>query len=151
MQPGSIVRCRKRDWVLLPSDQPDVVLLRPLAGASDQVVAIHRRLADLVGYTLPEERLQPATFPLPTVDQVADAAAIRLLWQAARLTLREGAAPLRSLGRISIRPRTYQFVPLLMALRLHPVRLLIADDVGVGKTIEALLIARELIDRQEIR
>jgi len=151
MQPGSIVRCRKRDWVLLPSDQPDVVLLRPLAGASDQVVAIHRRLADLVGYTLPEERLQPATFPLPTVDQVADAAAIRLLWQAACLTLREGAAPLRSLGRISIRPRTYQFVPLLMALRLHPVRLLIADDVGVGKTIEALLIARELIDRQEIR
>ena len=67
------------------------------------------------------------------------------------LTLREGAAPFRSLGRISIRPRSYQFVPLLMALRLDPVRLLIADDVGVGKTIEALLIARELLDRGEIR
>ncbi|MDW8012025.1 MAG: helicase-related protein [Bacteroidota bacterium] len=76
---------------------------------------------------------------------------MRLLWQAARLTLREGAAPLRSLGRISIRPRVYQFVPLLMALRLQPVRLFIADDVGVGKTIEALLIARELLDRGEIR
>jgi superfamily II DNA or RNA helicase len=55
------------------------------------------------------------------------------------------------LGRLSIRPRVYQFVPLLMALRLDPVRLLIADDVGVGKTIEALLIARELWDRGEIR
>ena len=37
-----------------------------------------------------------------------------------------------------------------MALRLDPVWLLIADDVGVGKTIEALLIARELLDRREI-
>ena len=36
-----------------------------------------------------------------------------------------------------------------MALRLDPVRLLIADDVGIGKTIEALLIARELLDRGE--
>ncbi len=37
-----------------------------------------------------------------------------------------------------------------MAMRLDPVRLLIADDVGIGKTIEAALIARELIDRGEI-
>lgn len=65
--------------------------------------------------------------------------------------LREGATPFRSLGRISIRPRKYQFVPLMMALRLDPVRLLIADDVGIGKTIEALLIARELWDRGQIR
>ena len=36
-----------------------------------------------------------------------------------------------------------------MALRLDPVRLLIADDVGIGKTIEAALIARELLDRGE--
>jgi len=40
---------------------------------------------------------------------------------------------------------------MLMALRIDPIRLLIADDVGVGKTIEALLIARELLDRGEIR
>ncbi|MCX7689052.1 MAG: DEAD/DEAH box helicase, partial [Fimbriimonadales bacterium] len=90
-------------------------------------------------------------FPLPTVEDVSNFTSAELLWNAARLTLREGAAPFRSLGRISIRPRTYQFVPLLMALRLDPVRLLIADDVGVGKTIEALLIARELWDRGEIQ
>ncbi|MFM7373336.1 MAG: DEAD/DEAH box helicase, partial [Sphaerospermopsis kisseleviana] len=37
-----------------------------------------------------------------------------------------------------------------MALRLETVRLLIADDVGIGKTIEAGLIVRELLDRGEI-
>jgi len=149
MNPGAIVRCRNREWVLMPSDQPDVTLLRPLTGATDDVVAIHKRLAELTG--LLGERASSATFPLPTTDDVADAASAHLLWQAARLTLREGATPFRSLGRISIRPRIYQFVPLLMALRLDLVRMLIADDVGVGKTIEALLVARELLDRGEIK
>ena len=151
MNPGSIVRFRNREWVLLPSDQPELLMLRPLTGATDEVVAVHRRLSELAGYSFPEERIHPASFPPPSPDQISDAAAAHLLWQAARLTLREGAAPFRSLGRISIRPRTYQFVPLMMALRLDPVRLLIADDVGVGKTIEALLIARELWDRGEIK
>ncbi|MDZ7338046.1 MAG: DEAD/DEAH box helicase [candidate division KSB1 bacterium] len=150
MNPGTIVRCRNRDWVLLPGDG-DVYLLRPLAGTSDEIVAIHRQLATLVGYALPEERVTPSTFPWPTAEDVSDAASAHLLWQAARLTLRDTAAPFRSFGRISIRPRVYQLVPLLMALRLHPVRLFIADDVGIGKTIEALLVARELYDRGEIR
>src|SRR3989304_1440440 len=48
-------------------------------------------------------------------------------------------------------PRPSQLVPLMMALRLAPVRLLIADDVGIGKTIEAGLVARELLDRGEIQ
>ena len=34
-----------------------------------------------------------------------------------------------------------------MSLRLNPVRMLVADDVGIGKTIEAATIARELLDR----
>src|SRR5690606_20256954 len=38
----------------------------------------------------------------------------------------------------------------LMALKLDPVRMLIADDVGIGKTVEACLVARELIDRAEV-
>jgi superfamily II DNA or RNA helicase len=39
---------------------------------------------------------------------------------------------------------------MLMALKLDPVRLLIADDVGIGKSIEACLVAREMLDRGEI-
>lgn len=122
MNAGSIVRCRNRDWVLLPSDRSDLFLLRPLAASSDEVVAVHRQLADLIGAELPEEKVRPSMFPLPSVDDVSDVASAHLLWQAARLTLREGATPLRSLGRVSIRPRVYQFVPLLMALRLDPVQ-----------------------------
>jgi SNF2 family DNA or RNA helicase len=42
-------------------------------------------------------------------------------------------------------------VPLIMALRQESVRLLIADDVGVGKTVEALLIVKELLERRKIK
>ena len=151
MNPGSIVRYRNRNWVELPSENSRYRVLRPLAGARDQTVQVDTCLQNLLMHQFREERLEPSSFPLPRVEEVQNAASAYLLWQAARLTLREGAAPLRSLGRISVRPRTYQFVPLLMALRLNPVRLFIADDVGVGKTIEALLIARELWDRGEIK
>lgn len=151
MQPGSIVRVRGRDWVLLPSESENVCLLRPLTGTIDDVVALHKSISNIIQYYIPEERISPSQFPPPSLDDLSDAASSHLLWQASRLTLRDGAAPFRSLGRVSIRPRVYQFVPLLMALRLDPVRLFIADDVGVGKTIEALLVARELFDRGEVR
>jgi len=151
MRPGSIVRLRDRDWVLLPSDDEDIYRLRPLTGITDEVIAVHRSLTTIIQYALPEESIRPSQFPPPSSDDLSDATSAHLLWQASQLTLRDGAAPFRSLGRISIRPRVYQFVPLLMALRLDPVRLFIADDVGVGKTIEALLIARELFDRGEVR
>ncbi|MEZ5492865.1 MAG: helicase-related protein [Gammaproteobacteria bacterium] len=66
------------------------------------------------------------------------------------LKLRAGAGPYRSFGNIAVEPRAYQLVPLMMALKQPTIRLLIADDVGIGKTIEAGLIAREMLDRGEI-
>ena len=44
----------------------------------------------------------------------------------------------------------FQFKPLLRLLRADQPRLLIADDVGVGKTIEAGLILKELSSRQQL-
>ena len=73
-----------------------------------------------------------------------------MLRDAFRLALRRGAGPFRSAGRVVFAPKAYQLVPLMMALKLDTVRLLIADDVGIGKTIEGGLIARELLDRGEI-
>jgi len=150
MELGSIVKCRNRNWVLLPSES-DIYLLRPLTGGSDEVIKIKKGLSNIIGYDLPTERVVPSFFPPPSKEDFQDFASAHILWNAVRLNLRESAAPFRSLGRISIRPRVYQFVPLLMALKLDPVRLFIADDVGVGKTIEALLVARELYDRGEIK
>jgi superfamily II DNA or RNA helicase len=53
--------------------------------------------------------------------------------------------------RAGIRLDAYQLEPLRKALRLPRVNLFIADDVGLGKTIEAGLIARELLLRKKAR
>ena len=51
--------------------------------------------------------------------------------------------------RAGIRIDAYQMEPLRKALRLPRVNLFIADDTGLGKTIEARLIARELLLRRK--
>jgi superfamily II DNA or RNA helicase len=140
--PGNLVRARGREWVVQNDSRRDWLRLRPLGGADDDSIAL-----------IPELELQavePATFPWPDPGQPGNHAAALLLRDALRLKLRAGGGPFRSFGNIAVEPRGYQLVPLLMALRLSTVRLLIADDVGIGKTIEAGLIARELIDRGEI-
>lgn len=139
---GSIVKCRDREWIVQPSDTPDVLMLRPLGGADTPV-----------GIYLPLEgdKVSSASFAPPSAEQIGDLASCRLLLDSVRFSLRNGAGPFRCMGQLSVRPRPYQLVPLLMALRLDTVRLLIADDVGVGKTIEGTLIARELLDRGEAK
>lgn len=52
--------------------------------------------------------------------------------------------------RAGIRLDPYQLLPLRKALKLPRVNLLIADDVGLGKTVEAGLIVRELLLRRRI-
>lgn len=140
--PGSLVHARGRDWVVLPSSEPRVLHLRPLSGSESDTAWIHLAL---------EPDVRPASFPPPSAEDIGNRETAALLADALTLSLRRGAGPFRSFGNIGIEPRTYQLVPLMMALKLDPVRLLIADDVGIGKTIEALLIARELFDRGEIR
>ena len=63
------------------------------------------------------------------------------------------AAPacLSSPFHAAIQTEDYQLVPLLKAMAMPRISLLIADDVGLGKTIEAGLILSELIQRRRIR
>ena len=57
----------------------------------------------------------------------------------------------QSPSRAGIEVKAYQLEPLRKALRLPRVNLFIADDVGLGKTIEAGLILRELLIRHKVR
>lgn len=141
-EPGALVHARGREWVVMPERRPGAMRLRPLAGTAveDQVIVP----------ALEPDPPKPATFPLPDPEKHGTRESARVLRQALRLRLRNGAGPLRCFGNVNFIPRAYQFVPLLAGLKTDPVRMLVADDVGIGKTIEAGLILRELLDRQEI-
>ena len=140
--PGSLVRARGREWIVLSGSDAEVLRVRPVSGSEEDQTFIHLELE--------VEPVADASFPRPEPGQKAGHDAALLLRDALVLSLRRGAGPFRSFGQIAIEPRAYQLVPLLMALKQETVRLLIADDVGVGKTIEAALIARELIDRGDV-
>ena len=138
---GSLVRARGREWVVLPpGTEEQILMVRPLGGTEDEVTGIY----------LPIETVEPAQFALPDPNLLGDYRSCKLLRDAIRLGFRSSAGPFRSFARIAVDPRPYQLVPLLMALKMDPIRLMIADDVGIGKTIEAVLVARELLDRGEI-
>ena len=142
-QPGSIVAARGREWIVFPESNNQILHLRPMGSAEDDKTIIFQPLEP--------QPVEQAHFPLPNPKAFGTHSASRLLRDAMMLKLRSGAGPFRSFGNIAVEPRAYQLVPLLMAMKHETVRLLIADDVGIGKTIEAGLIARELMDRGEIK
>jgi superfamily II DNA or RNA helicase len=138
---GSLVAARGREWVVLPDSTAEFLVLRPLGGTEDDVAAV-----------LPElEEVRSASFPPPDPSDLGDYSRASLLRSALRIGFNASAGPFRSVAGLSVEPRTYQYVPLLMALRQEVVRLLISDDVGIGKTIEAGLIATELLAQGEAR
>ena len=145
LQPGKLVSLRGRDWVVLPSSDPDLLVVKPLGGSDEETTGIYLPLE------IPDDIPQDARFASPGVEDLGDISMARLLYDAARLAFRNGAGPFRALAKLSFRPRAYQIVPLVMALRQDTVRLLIADDIGVGKTVEALLIVREMMERARVQ
>jgi superfamily II DNA or RNA helicase len=135
-----LVTARGREWVVLPESTDDFLVLRPIGGIDDDIAGV------LVG-----EGVSPATFPPPQPDDIGDHLSASLLRSSLRIGFRSTAGPFRSLASIAVEPRAYQLVPLMMALRQDVVRLLIADDVGIGKTIEAALVAIELLQVGDAR
>ena len=134
LQIGDLVHARGREWIVLAKPSEGLLRVRPLSGSEDDAILIAPRLE--------RQPVREASFALPNAAQLDTQDAARLLTDALRLSLRRGAGPFRSAAHLGVEPRAYQLVPLLMALRLEVKRMLIADDVGIGKTIEAGMIMR---------
>lgn len=140
-KPGKLVRFRGRRCVVQPSPDPEIITLKPLGSSDDEIITVFEPVLQAF------DKLEDDQFELPDKSDLDSFLTAKLLYDAARLSFRQVSGPFRCMGKLSFRPRSYQLVPLIMSLKQSVTRLLIADDVGVGKTIEALLILRELIER----
>jgi superfamily II DNA or RNA helicase len=145
LKPGNLVTFRERDWIVMPSNDEDLMMLKPIGGSDDEITGVFLPLQ------IPDDEIVKATFPNPKANDLDDFQSAKMLFNAARLSFRNASGPFRCFGKLSFRPRSYQVVPLVKALELDVVRLLIADDVGIGKTVEALMILKELMERGEIK
>ncbi len=149
-QTGEFVEVRGRRWLVegQPAvNLPDVVRLACVDDdAQGEVIEVawaselDTRVSNREGWaTLAENGTDdPATFAayLRTLQWNTATAGDRDLFQ----------APFRA----GIQLNAYQLLPLRKALRLPRVNLLIADDVGLGKTVEAGLVVRELLLRRRV-
>ncbi len=153
-QPGDLVRVRSRQYLVegvdLPPDSGDSTLVR-LSCLEDDAQGERLELlwerevdARLLRQT-DWERIATRGFDAP---RLFSAYLHTLRWNCVTATdPRLFQAPYRA----GIEVKAYQLQPLRMALAMPRVNLFIADDVGLGKTIEAGLIVRELTMRQKVR
>jgi SNF2 family DNA or RNA helicase len=144
-KPGKLVKFRGRRCVVQPSSDNEIILLKPLGGSDDEMISIFEPVLQSF------DKLEDDQFELPDKSDLDSFLTAKILYDAARLSFRQVSGPFRCMGKLSFRPRAYQLVPLIMALKQSVTRLLIADDVGIGKTIEAILILRELMERGTIK
>lgn len=159
---GMFATVRNRRGIIAavePFDWPEGRLhLVHLEYKDDQLPAQERLLWEIEAHralleptTLPETRSDP----MPAEDFDALLRASR--WTATSPLLDpDGEGPLERLPISSpfhgaVQVEDFRLVPLLKALRMPRVNLLIADDVGLGKTVEAGLILTELLLRRRIQ
>jgi superfamily II DNA or RNA helicase len=153
-QPGQIVHVRQRLYLVEETVPP------PAPGDST-LVHLHCVDDDAQGQALSvlwEREVDPRILSAEAWDRIAEkgfdepglfsAYVHTLRWNSVTTSdPRLFQAPFRA----GIRIDAYQLEPLRKALLLPRVNLFIADDVGLGKTIEAGLIARELLLRRKVR
>ncbi|MEZ7494959.1 helicase-related protein [Leeuwenhoekiella aequorea] len=141
-KPGTLVNYRGRDWIVMPSDDVDVMNIKPLGGSDYEITGVYLPLKG--------QDITNTEISYPESNDIGDFESAKLLFHASRLSFRNAAGPFRCMGKLSFRPRSYQMIPLVMSLKQEVTRLLIADDVGIGKTVEALMILKESMERGEV-
>ena len=138
IQPGKILNIRSRQWRV--DDYHDDIIS---ATSIDGTQTANRR------FYAPVEQISDGRLPSPSTEMLGNKANQEMLTTAYRLSMIHGAAPLMSLQRSRAVPEAFQMVPVVMSLNMPRIRMLIADDVGLGKTIEAGLMITELLARQK--
>ena len=135
--PGSIVNIRSRLW-----------RIDSITGEILQATSISGGIGESRRFYLPFESIKNGELPKIDDKTLGIPQYNKLLTRAFRYSMIHGSAPLLSLQKCCVIPTYYQLVPVVMALNMaNRVRMLIADDVGLGKTIEAGLITTELMSR----
>lgn len=163
-RPGMLATVRNR--------RGTVTSVSPFDGEAGRLHLVHLEYRDggspsdeqLLWELEPRTRLlEPNELPDPSRSDPMPAADFDALLRAARWTAlspylgldgegrEEGGEVVASPFHGGVRVEDFQLLPLLRALRMPRVSLLIADDVGLGKTIEASLILTELLLRRRIR
>lgn len=139
--PGTEVRARGLRWEVIQTDQlgtQTMYRLRALEGP------LQGRELDLLA---PFEPIEPIAHDL-RLDRAAPLRNWLVYHQSFLLEQALGPNALLAVqpGRLRVEP--YQLVPVLRAIRMSRVRLLLADGVGLGKTIQAGLVITELMARR---
>lgn len=158
---GQIVTVRQRRYVVTDVLQsalpPDV--LRKVGGQPQHLITLSSIEDDALGETLqvvwqiePDAHInEKVGLPEPTgfdTPERFDAFLNSVKWGAiSSADIKSLQAPFRS----GITIEDYQLDPLVRAVQMPRVNLLVADDVGLGKTIEAGLIVQELLLRNRAR
>ncbi|HLF33249.1 MAG TPA: hypothetical protein VI583_03360, partial [Cyclobacteriaceae bacterium] len=83
--PGSLVEVRNRQWVVMPSPEEDLMLLKPLGGSEEEIIGI------LKDQPFAEDNPKHFEFSPPGPDDLGDFATAKLLYNASRLSFRSGA------------------------------------------------------------
>ena len=139
-RPGHIIRARGESWVVH----------RHVAGTHGSVLDVRGRG--------PDNRGTRASFLLPfePIERLPSSDAPRIVrprtWRRVARSILAAATPsfdaLRAPARATLSVLPFQLEPVLAVVRGLASRLLIADEVGLGKTIQAGLIINELLERQ---
>jgi SNF2 family DNA or RNA helicase len=148
---GSFVEVRGRPWLIeeVRGEVRDLQTLC-LSCISDDAQGETLEViwdAEIGARVLGDDGWQNVGTGLPDSPEVLAAHLRTVRWRSATAAERD---LLQAPFRAGIRLDPYQLLPLRKALRLPRVNLLIADDVGLGKTVEAGLVARELLLRRRI-
>jgi superfamily II DNA or RNA helicase len=154
-EPGQLVEVRRRQWIVSDVDASAVAPELPKRNLV--------KLASIDEDALGEEievlwELEPGAHVieragLPSLSALDDPDRLEAFLDAVRW----GAATNADLGylqapfRSGVSIEDYQLDPLVRAIDMARTNLLIADDVGLGKTIEAGLIVQEMLLRHRAR